>query len=56
MEMSIKHIKMIKIALESHVNILAAEDKPPIPMEEHQAEIRAYVDLLEQIEIVLLKQ
>ena len=56
MEMSIKHLKMIKIALESHIDILAKEDKPPIPMEDHQAELRAYADLLEQIEVVLLRQ
>lgn len=56
MEMSIKHLKMIKIALESHIDILAEDDKPPIPMSEHQAELKAYIDLLEQIEIELLRQ
>lgn len=56
MEISMKHLRMIKIALETHIDVLEDEDDPPVPLEQHLNEIKAYNDLLEQIEIVLLQQ
>ena len=47
---------MIKLALETHIDWLENEDQPPIPAEQHQAELRAFEDLHEQIEQLLLKQ
>lgn len=56
MDISLKHLQMLKLAIETHLDVLVSETNPPIPQEQHDAEIREYEKLLDMIEQVILKQ
>lgn len=56
MDISLKHLQMIHLAIETHLDVLISEDNPPIPQEQHDAEIREFENLQEMIEQLILKQ
>ena len=49
MDISLKHLQMIHLAIETHLDVLISEDNPPIPQEQHDAEIREFEKLQEMI-------
>lgn len=55
MDISLKHLQMLKLAIETHLDTLVSEDNPPIPQEQHNVEIIEFEKLLDMIEQLILK-
>ena len=56
MDISLKHLQMIHLAIETHLDVLISEDIPQIPQEQHADEIREFEKLQEMLEQLILKQ
>ena len=47
---------MLHFAVHKHIDDLEQEDEPPIPMEQHQAEIKQFEELENMLEQLLLRE
>ena len=56
MDISLKHLQMIHLAIETHLDVLISEDNPPIPEDQHNAKIREFEELENMIEQLILKE
>lgn len=56
MEISLKYLKMLRFAVHKHIGELKEEDNPPIPEDQHNAEIREFEELENMIEQLILKE
>ena len=55
MDISLKHLKMLRFAVHKHIEDLEQEDNPPIPEESHRTEIKNFEELESMLEQLILK-